>query len=186
MKRLVACALLLISARAAADSGRFLRERFTLEWMAAAGGWRVSLGSDLRAPGAEALGGGTEVVLALDVYGPIGIAVDGRFLGGLAKDPVTDGYQQRFFEGLAGLALQLHITEQVRLRGGAAAGQLQSGDGTAVLVGGWLAVSIDLFAIGGRLSFALSLRLDADAVLDAPPDLPTSSLALALGLGIRY
>jgi hypothetical protein len=186
MKRWLAGALLLISVRAAADSGRFLRERFTFEWIAAAGGWRTALGSDLRAPGAEALGGGTEVMFALDFYGPLGVAFDGRFLGGLAKPASSDAYEQRFFEGLGGVGLQLHVSETVRLRAGAAAGQLITGDLTGVLVGGWLAASIDLFAIGGRLSMALSVRLDADAVLDAPVELPSSSLALAAGLGIRY
>jgi hypothetical protein len=178
-------ALLLVSSAAHADS-RFLRERFTFEWMAASGGWRTSLGSDLQAPGAEALAGGTEVVIALDFYGPLGVAFDGRFLGGLSKNASTNTYDQRFFEGLGGLALQLHVSDTVRLRAGAAAGQVIDGTPTGVLVGGWLAASIDLFAIGGRLALALSLRLDADAVLDAPPTLPDASLGLALGLGLRY
>jgi hypothetical protein len=185
MKKLVLCALLLMSARAGADS-RFLRERFTFEWMAASGGWRTALGSDLQAPGAEALAGGTEVVIALDFYGPLGIAFDGRFLGGLSKQASTNSYEKRFFEGLGGIALQLHVSDSVRLRVGAAAGQLYDGEPTAVLVGGWLAASIDLFAIGGRLALALSLRLDADAEIGAPPALPDASLALAAGLGLRY
>jgi len=186
MRRLVACALLLYTARAGADSGRFLRERFTFEWMAASGGWRTSLGADLRAPGSEALAGGTEVMLAFDVYGPLGVALDGRFLGGLTKSAAGDSYDRRFIEGLGGVGLQLHVSDAVRLRAGAAAGQLIAGDATGILVGGWLAASIDLFAIGGRLALALSLRLDADAVLDAPPALPGSSLALAVGFGLRY
>jgi hypothetical protein len=181
MKRL-AVILLLANGTAHADTvgARWLRERINAEWMAAAGAWRTSLGSgDLRDPGMEALGGGTELLLGLDIYGPLGLVFDGRFLGGLE-------HGEKYLEGLGGLGLQVHLSETVRLRAGPTAGQLFIGDRSGILVGGWLGPSIDLFALGGHVSIAFSARLDVDAVLDAPQSLPSSSLALSIGLGIRY
>ena len=136
-------------------------------------------------PGFDALGGGTELVLGLDVYGPLGVVLTGRFLGGLQRG-------DEFLEGLGGVGLQLRLSETVRVRAGAAAGQASNKDDVAVLVGGWLAGSVDLFALGGgRLSMALSLRLDVDGLVGATKvgidkRLPDQSLALALGLGLRY
>jgi hypothetical protein len=178
-------ALLLVSAPALADTSgaRWLRERTTLEWMAAAGGWRAALGTDQRAPGFQGLGGGTEVVVALDIWGPLGLALDGRFLGGLENN-------QKFLEATGGLALQVHLSDSVRLRAGPAAGELYAGDETGVLVGGFVAVSVDLFALGGRVAIAFTLRLDADALLFTSPvaqtHLPDSTVALAIGLGFKY
>jgi hypothetical protein len=183
MKRLAVILLLVVGSPAAhADTvgARWLRERINAEWMAAAGAWRTSLGApDLRDPGMEALGGGTELLLGLDIYGPLGIVLDGRFLGGLE-------HGEKYLEGLGGLGFQVHLSETVRLRAGATAGQLFIGDQTGFLVGGWLGPSIDLFPLGGHVSIAFSARLDVDAVLDAPQSLPSSSLALTIGLGIRY
>jgi hypothetical protein len=127
----------------------------------------------------EALGAGTELLLGLDIYGPIGLVLDGRFVGGLE-------HGEKFLEGLGGIGLQIHLSETVRLRAGPAAGPLIIGERSGLLVGGWLGPSIDLFALGGRVSIAFSARLDVDAVLDAPQSLPSSSLALTIGLGIRY
>jgi hypothetical protein len=109
-------------------------------------------------------------------------------------------------DGAGGLGLQLRVSDWVRLRGGAAAGQLRAGipaslrnggpsEIQAITVGGWLAASVDLFALGGHIATTISLRLDVDGLLGlpAPPPsggsarvLPDQTLALALGLGFRY
>jgi hypothetical protein len=180
MKRLLVALVLLSGvARAETRGARWVRDRLNADWLAAVGGWRTSLGVDLRAPGYQALGGGTEAAIGLDFFGPLGFVLDGRFLGGL-------GNGVKYLEGLGGVAFQLHLSETVKLRLGPAAGTLVAGDLSGVLVGGWLSAVIDLFAIGGHVSIVFSARLDVDAVLDAPQSLPDSSLALAIGLGIRY
>jgi hypothetical protein len=73
------------------------------------------------------------------------------------------------------------------VRIGPAAGQaLWRGD-SATLVGGFLAGSVDLFPLGGgRLSTTLALRLDVDAELGSRMYFPDSSVAFAIGLGVRY
>ena len=55
------------------------------------------------------------------------------------------------------------------------------------IVGGFVAGSIDVFPLGaGRLSTTVSLRFDVDADVGATTFLPDASVALALGLGVRY
>jgi hypothetical protein len=182
MRALALAVALLIASSASGDarSSRWVRERGTLEWVIGAGSWRTSLGADPRVPGFDAIVGGGEILLGLDVYSGLGIIIDGRFLGGVERGA-------RYLEGLGGLGLQLRVNDWVRLRAGAAAGQALMPEDTAVLVGGFLACSIDLFALGPtRAAFTLSVRLDIDAMIGAAKTLPDQSLALALGLGLRY
>jgi hypothetical protein len=196
----IALSLVLVCATAHADTSgaRWLREHGTLEWVAAAGGWRTGLSpasGGERVPGFEALAGGTELTLGLEVYGGLAIILNGRFLGGEER-----GSGGQILDGSGGIGLQLRASDWVRLRAGAAAGQLRSsipaelraGGATelqAITVGGWLAASIDLFALGGHVASSISLRLDVDAMLNtpaAPVLLPDQTLALSLGLGFRY
>ena len=183
MRAGVAVALLFVAAstaRADTRAERWLRDHGSLEWIAAAGGWRSGLGTDAQVPGFDALAGGTELLLGLDIYGPLGVVLTGRFLGGEARS-------EKFLEGLGGVGLQVRLSDLVRLRAGAAAGQAIDQADTATMVGGWVAGSVDLFALGGgRLALAISLRLDVDALLGVAPTLPDQSLALALGFGLRY
>src|SRR5437763_1759352 len=106
MRALVLAVLLLGAAHAQADTrgARWMRERGSFEWMTASGGWRTALSNDSRVPGFDALGGGTELVLGLDVYGPLGIVLTGRFLGGAQRGG-------EFLEGLGGAGLQLRLSE---------------------------------------------------------------------------
>jgi hypothetical protein len=178
-------------ARADTRGTTWLRERGTLEWVTAAGGWRTGLSSDQRVPGFEALAGGTELSAGIELYAGLALILNGRFLGGQARG-------QQFLDGAGGIGLQLRVSDWVRLRAGAAAGQIRAGvpndlrgpsEITAVTVGGWLAASIDLFVLGGHLATSISLRLDVDALLAESSTvavLPDQSLALALGLGFRY
>ena len=178
---LMVAMLLLVPSLARAQAA-WLRDRLDVEWVVAAGGWRSAMGSntDERAPGFDALAGGGELVLGLDVGAGLAVVGDGRVLAGEAGGPHT------FFEGLGSLALQLRLG-RVRLRAGPAAGQAKYRGETATLVGGFVGTSIDVFPLGaGRLSTTVSLRLDFDGDLGAVTFLPDASVALALGLGVRY
>ncbi len=180
MKLGVVAALLLWGSLAQAQRAAWLRERLDVEWVVGAGGWRGSIGNDARAPGFDAVAGGGEVVLGLDVGAGVAIVGDARVLGGEAA-----GSSRTYFEAVASPAVQVRLA-RARLRAGPAVGEILWRDEAAVLVGGFLAASIDLFPLGGRLSTTVSLRLDADADVGAKTFLPDSSLALAVGLGFRY
>ncbi len=177
---LVVAALLLAPSLARAQAA-WLRDRLDVEWVVATGGWRSAIdASDARSPGFDALAGGGEFVLGLDVGAGLAVVGDGRVLAGQAGGPHT------FFEGLGSVALQLRLG-RVRLRAGPAAGQARFRGDQATLVGGFLAGSIDVFPLGpGRLSTTVSLRLDVDSDLGTTTFLPEDSAALALGLGVRY
>jgi hypothetical protein len=167
-------------ASAASGAGvAWLRDHADLEWVVAQGGWRSSLGNDQRAPGFSVFAGGGELCAGLDIAFGLGVVAVGRVLAGAGG-----GYS--YFEGTGGAALQLRVS-RVRVRLGAVAGQVSYGDDSATMVGGLLAGSFDLFSLGGgRLSTALTARLDVDGNLGARVRLPDESLALAIGLGFRY
>jgi hypothetical protein len=165
----------------AAPGAAWLRERINLEWVVGSGAWRSSLGNDVRAPGFDAFAGGGEVLVGLDIGLGLGLVLTGRMLAGAVSSVTT------YLEGLGGAGVQLRVGNRVRVRGGVAAGQARFRGDSATLVGGFLAGSIDLFALGGgRLSTALTVRLDLDADIGAQTYLPDQSLALAVGLGFRY
>ncbi len=177
----VALVAVLLAPAAVRAQAAWLRERLDIEWVVAAGGWRGAMSaSDARAPGFDALAGGGEFVIGLDVGAGLAVVGDGRVLAGQA------GGAHTFFEGLGGLLLQLRLG-RVRLRAGPTAGQEKWRGDSATLVGGVVVASIDVFPLGGgRLSTTVSLRLDFDADVGAATFLPDSSAALALGLGVRY
>jgi len=180
LKLAVVCALLLVGSVAHAQRAAWLRERLDVELVVAAGGWRTSLGTDVRAPGFDAVAGGGEVVLGFDVGAGLAVVGDGRVLAGEADGTFV------FFEGVGGLALQIRLA-RVRVRAGPAAGWVTWRGDSATLAGGFLGASIDVFPLGaGRLATTVCLRLDVDGDIGARTFLPDSSLALALGLGVRY
>ena len=180
--RVAALALLFLPSLARAQQkAAWLKERIDVEWVVGAGGWRSAISaSDTRAPGFDALAGGAEFVLGLDVGAGLAVVGDGRILAGEAAGVRT------YFEGLGGLALQIRLG-RVRLRAGPVAGEVLWRGESTPLAGGFLGSSIDLFALGGgRLSTTLSVRLDVERTLGTSQYLPDSSLALAVGLGVRY
>jgi len=173
-------------ARAAETKKRpFILDRGSVELLIAQGGWRSGLSPDELNPGFSVLGGGGEVVLGLDVVPGIGIIVSGKVLAG----PRLDGV---YVEGLGGLGAQLRLSDWVRVRLGIAAGQARlDRDGLAtdraVLLGGFLAASVDLFRLAhDRAAVEIALRLDVDGHLDAGRTFPRESLSLALALGVRF
>ena len=173
---MLALVVLLSATAGAAERGHWLREHFTGEWLVGAGSWRTSVGVDPRAPGFEELSGGSELDVGFELGSGFGLLGYGRVLAGSG-----------FLEGLAGVAVQLHVSDRVRLRAGPGAGELLLGDDHAVLVGGFLAGSVDLFVFGGgRIAATLGLRFDVDGLVGGGTELPDASLALALGVGLRY
>jgi hypothetical protein len=171
---------MLVSSLAQAQRAAWLRERFDVEWVVAAGGLRAAVANDPRAPGFNAVAGGGEIILGFDVGAGLAIVADGRVLAGEAGGPAA------FFEALGGLALQLRVG-RARLRAGSSAGQARWQGDTALLVGGFLASSIDVIPLGGgRLSTTVSLRLDVDGSFGTLERFPNTTMAIALGLGVRY
>src|SRR6185312_2346486 len=118
MARVVlAVALLALVPSVARAQATWLRDRLDVEWVVATGGWRAAVSStDARAPGFDALAGGGEFVLGLDVGAGLAVVGDGRVLAGEAG-----GAEHTYFEALGGLALQLRVG-RARLRAGPAAG----------------------------------------------------------------
>lgn len=181
-------AVLLLAPSTSRAQAAWLRDRLDVEWVVATGGFRSAMSaSDVRAPGFDALAGGGEFVLGLEVGAGLAVVGDGRVLAGEAGSSASAGIGPRtFFEGLGSLALQIRLG-RVRLRAGPTAGQVKWRGDQATLVGGFLATSIDVFPLGGgRLSTTVLLRVDIDADVGAATLLPDSSAALALGLGVRY
>jgi hypothetical protein len=79
------------------------------------------------------------------------------------------------------------VSDRVRLKASPAAGQLTVAGASAVLVGGFLAGSVDVVAFGGgRVAATIGLRFDVDGVVNGDKTLPQASIALALGVGLRY
>jgi hypothetical protein len=142
-------------------------------------GWRAAFSNGDRAPGFEALTGGAEALAGLDL-GVVGVVVGGRFRGGAAGGA-------RYLEAAGDFALQLFLGERVRARIGFDAGWASLPDGSSPLVGGFAALSFDVFAFSaGRAALALSVRFDADGFLTDAESFPRSSLALGIGAGFRY
>ena len=185
----VAAALIVLGsvARAvAAEPHRpFILDRGSIEVLLAQGAWRSGLSADEANPGFSVLGGGSELVLGLDVVPGIGIIVSGRVLA-------TRRLEGVYLEGLASLGVQVRVTDWVRLRGGIAAGRVRldrNGIPTdyATLVGGFLAASVDLFRFArDRAATELALRFDADGHLDPGTTFPRESVSLSLAAGIRF
>jgi len=166
---------------AAAESraSLWLRERLILEWLVGAGGWRAALGGDSLRPGFSSFAGGTELTLGLDVVGPLGIVVDGRFLAGSESGGT-------YYEATGALGVQIRVASRVRLRLCGVGGQVQLVNNSATVAGGFLAGSFTLFELGRSLVTVLGARLDLDALLGAQRPLPGQSLAFSLGLGFYY
>jgi len=178
---LVALALALpLTARAEPRASHWLRQHSSLEWVIGVAAFRSALGLDAHSPGFDAFAGGGELSAGLDVYSGLGIVLNGRVLAGSQAG-------NHYLEGLADVGLQLRVTETVRLRAGPTVGQCTLADDSAVMIGGFFAGSIDLFALGtGRLATTIGVRLDVDGMLGGRSLLPDRSMSFALGLGVRY
>ena len=146
------------------------------------GGWRVAVGGENRAPGFEVLYGGADGLVGLSVAGFFAVLAGAHVRGG-----ASDGL--RYLEGGADLAVQLQVSERVRLRAGGSFGRAflgLDGDG-AWLPQGFLGASFDAkpFA-GGRFALALALRLEVGGYLGDDVRFPAATLALSVGGGGRF
>lgn len=158
----------------------WLRDRFLAEWQLGTGGWRTSIVSVGNAPGFEAFAGGGETSLGFDLRPGIGLVGNGRFLAGRHAG-------QLYMDGKGGLAVQLQANQRVRVRIGLTGGQLRDGSVRAMSFGGFLAIGIDLVQFrDDRSAMIFAARLDVDGHPGAQASIPGATLALAVGLGVRY
>jgi len=179
------CAASATSARAAEPRRPFIIDRGSVEVVLGVGGWRSGVSTEETNPGFSILGGGSEVVLGIDIVPGIGIIVSGRVLAA----PHSSGV---YVEGLAGVGAQIRVSEWVRIRAGVASGQARldrSGKpvDTAVMLGGFVVASVDLFRLTrGRAATEAMIRFDVDGHLVAGTSFPRESVALSGGVGFRF
>jgi hypothetical protein len=172
-------------AHAAEPRRPYIIDRGSVEVVLGVGGWRSGMSSSDRNPGFSLLGGGSELVLGIDFVPGVGIVASGRVLAA----PRLDGV---YVEGLAGLGIQIRLSDWVRLRAGIAGGQARLDRDSrptdyAILLGGFLVASVDLFRLTrGRAATEAMLRLDIDGHLLAGETFPRQSLALSAGAGFRF
>jgi hypothetical protein len=160
----------------AAERGHWLRDHFSGEWVIGAAAWRTAIGVDTNAPGFDVAAGGGDLYLGLEVGSGFAVIASGRVLAG-----------RGYVEGQGGLGLQLRLSDRVRLRAGPAAGQVSFDGDQKVLAGGFLAGSVDLIPFGGgRVAATIGLRFDVDGLIGDSRKLPSASIGLALGVGLRY
>lgn len=158
----------------------WLREHFVGEWQVGTGGWRTAIVSTGDAPGFETLAGGGEMSLGFEVRPGLALVGNGRFLVGRHAG-------QLYMDGKGGLAVQLQANQRVRVRIGLTGGQLRDGPIRGVSYGGFVAIGVDLVQFrDGRSAMIFAARLDIDGHTGSPPSIPEATLALAVGLGLRY
>ncbi len=166
--------------RQAGGALAWLRDRFLAEWQLGTGGWRTSILSTGDAPGFEAFAGGTEISLGFDLRPGVGIVGNGRALIGRHAG-------QLYLDCKGGLAVQVQANQRVRIRAGVTGGELRDGSVRAISYGGFVAVGVDMVQFrDGRSAMIFAARLDVDGHTGAPPSVPGATLALAVGLGVRY
>ncbi|MSP63512.1 MAG: hypothetical protein EXR72_24845 [Myxococcales bacterium] len=178
MRRGAAACLLIagLAARAGAE-----RTYGVLAEVTGGPGWRTSIGQDAQAPGFDAITGGADVLLGLDVGGSVGILLGGRIRGGTVSGA-------SYLEAAGDIGAQIRVGERVRLRAGFDAGRaFIDWRKRALVVGGWTSLGFDLLTYaGGRVAMSLTIRLDIGAFPGAAAPFPSGTLALCAGLGWRY
>ena len=177
----------------AAEPKRFLADHLTLE-VAAIGSWRSSWAEE-RNPGFHLGGGGGEINLGLELDNGLGILIGGRTLW---SKHLSDDEQLRgtFAEAVGQAIVQLRVSDWVRMGLGATAGRLWRCCGAdvespltgALLFGGFLRVGVDFLprtSLPRALGLWLRLGIDGHRAEDAMSLLPSVSMNLAVGVGIR-
>jgi hypothetical protein len=193
---LIALVLSLVSVEtkaAGAEAGRYLAEHLAFE-LAGVGSWRASW-ADNRNPGFQIAGGGAEMNLGMEFDNGLGFLIGTRalFQSHLGADQDLDG---TYAEVLGQALGQLRITDWVRVGLGANAGRLwrccsadvMSSATSSLLFGGFLRVGVDFLPLSGLpRALTLWLRVGVDGHLTEDPSslLPTVSMNMALGLGMR-
>lgn len=173
------------SARAAEPRRPFIIDRGSVEIVLGVGAWRSGVSTEEANPGFSVLGGGSEIVLGIDIVPGIGLIASGRVVAA----PHLSG---TYVEGLAGLGAQIRVSEWVRIRAGVATGQARldragKSVDSAVMLGGFVVASVDLFRLTrGRAATEAMIRFDVDGHLVAGTTFPRESVALSGGVGFRF
>lgn len=183
--------------RAAAAPAQWIQDHLVLDASLVAG-WRSGW-QDVERSGFQALVGGGELNVGLGFSGGFyGILAGARVLAGTS--PSADlGYPSLpYLEATGQLGAQVRVAEWVRLQGGVSLGRAwrglgeegpsPAGDALLLVCGGFLRMGVDWWPRDAQFLRALSLWLRLD--LDGHPaasvaSFPSTTLALALGLGIR-
>lgn len=175
----------------AAEPNRWLADHLALDASAAAS-FRVALGDD-RNPGFQTLGGGGELNLGLEFDSGFGFLLGGR---ALRLPNFAHGATDSFMEASGHLSAQFRLSDWVRMGLGASVGRFwrccgdsESALATSLLAGGFLRIGVDFLPRNANLFRALGLwlRIDLDGhpLADSRSVLPTMSMAMTLGLGLR-
>lgn len=175
----------------AAEPNRWLADHLALDGAAVAS-FRVALGDD-RNPGFQTLGGGGELNLGLEFDSGFGFLLGGR---ALRLPNFAHGATDSFTEASGHLSAQFRLSDWVRMGLGASVGRFwrccgdsESPLATSLLAGGFLRIGVDFLPRNANLFRALGLwlRIDLDGhpQADSRSVLPTMSMAMTLGLGLR-
>jgi hypothetical protein len=163
---------------AASPTARAANAAFTFE-STLGPAWRVAANNSDRAPGFEAITGGVEALFGVGL-GAVGVTGGARLRAGSASGAL-------YLELDGKLALQVFLGERARLRVGAQAGWGHLPAVDAPLVGGFLALSLDLVQFAGaRAALVLAIELSVDGFVTQHVELPGTSGSLSGGLGFRY
>jgi hypothetical protein len=187
---------MLAPGRALAEPLPWLRDHLAVDAEAVAAlRWAFTTGSH---SGFSMFGGGGEINLGLEFGGGYAVLAGARVLSGAASNPDGLALQPtsylNFLETTGQLGVQIELTDWVRAELGASVGQLSrccvmgSAAYDSMVAGGYLRFGVDWWPREGLLlrAFSLWLRIDADGhPRDDSGTMPSATLALALGLGIR-
>lgn len=180
------------AAGVASSAARYLGDHLAFD-VSAVGTWRAAWTDD-RNPGFHLAAGGGEINIGLEFESGLGFLVGGRalFLSHVGRDENLFGL---YIDATGHAMAQLRLTDWVRVGAGASAGRLwrccgeaESADLSAILVGGFLRLGIDILPRNALpRALGLWMRFGVDGSAGTPPTsrLPQSSMSLALGLGLR-
>lgn len=176
-----------------AEPKRFFADHLTLE-LAAVGSFRASWAEE-RNPGFHVGGGGGELNFGLELDNGFSVLVGGRALFGqhIGKDEQLSGL---FTEGVGQAMAQLRVSDWVRVGLGFNAGRLwrccgpeiEQPQTATLLFGGFLRVGVDFLprtSLPRALSLWLRLGIDGSKPEDTLSLLPSVSMNVAVGMGIR-
>ena len=182
-----------IAPASAEETRGFLRDHLTLE-AAAVGGWRSSWAEENN-PGFHVAGGGGEINIGLELDNGFGVLIGTRALFGKHlgnEDQLSGAYTDVVGQAIA----LLRVSDWVRIGLGADAGRLwrccgadvETANTSSLLFGGFLRVGVDFLprtSLPRALSLWLRLGVDGHRADDVMTLLPTVSMNMAVGVGLR-
>lgn len=176
----------------AGDASRYLAEHVAFD-VSGVMTWRAAWADD-RSPGFQALGGGGEVLLGLELDNSFGVLLGGRVLS-LSHVTPTAPSSGTFLEGSGEVLGTFRLSNLVRIGLGGQVGRFwrccgedAATDLSAIVYGGFVRIGLDVLPIQSLpRALVLHLRLGLDGMhpVSATTQLPNRSLSLALGFGLR-